>query len=177
MIDIKYVDGGNAVQPQGDGLKYIIHCCNDIGVFGAGFALAIANKWPDVKYQYQQWSKGLSPSMYNTSVLFKLGQIQLVKVDHDQYVVNMIGQRGIGNNFVHIGEGVGRRIRTIKPIRYEAIEECLVRVAALAKMNNASVHAPKFGSGLAGGEWEHIEQLIESNISEYNIPVTIYNYP
>jgi len=33
---------GDVTLPQGDGLKIVAHCCNDIGAFGAGVALAIA---------------------------------------------------------------------------------------------------------------------------------------
>lgn len=173
MIYIKYVNGGNAVEPQGDGFKYVIHCCNDIGAWGAGFVLAINSKWSDPEDYYRAWSTN---SLKHKPV-FRLGQIQEVQVEKDIAVINMIGQRGIGSSFIRIGKGVGQIIRNITPIKYEAIEECLIRVASLAKENNASVHAPKFGSGLAGGEWKHIEQLIESNISNYNISVTIYNYP
>lgn len=170
MIDIEYVDGGNAVYPQGDGIKYIIHCCNDVGAWGAGFVLAINGRWVNPEAAYRLWSSNAST--------FKLGQIQAVQVENDISVINMIGQRGIGTDRIKIG-GI---TRIVKPIRYEAIEECLQRVAALcvdSQSNQviANVHAPKFGSGLAGGEWKHIEQLIESNISGHNIPVTIYNYP
>ncbi len=172
MIDIKYIDGGNAVNPQGEGLKYIIHCCNDIGAWGAGFVLAIDKISPYPKINYKIWSNDQwCPD--DKCLPFKLGQIQEVKIEDDISVINMIGQRGIGMDMIKIGN----KVLTVKPIRYEAIEECLQRVASLAKEHGASVHCPKFGSGLSGGNWEHIEELIKDNVSCYDISVTVYNYP
>ena len=37
------------------------------------------------------------------------------------------------------------------------------------------IHCPKFGSGLAGGNWHFIENLIEDIWTAYF--VTVYNYP
>ncbi len=169
MIHIKYVDGGNAIRPQGEGLKYIIHCCNDIGGWGSGFVLAINDRWTDPKDYYKAWSrndlKGMGP--------FKLGQIQEVGVALDISVINMIGQRGVGSHDIVISEEV---VKTIKPIRYEAIDECLTRVAKLAIENKASIHCPKFGAGLAGGDWATIEGIIHNNLIQNNIEVTVYNY-
>jgi hypothetical protein len=36
------------------------------------------------------------------------------------------------------------------------------------------IHCPKFGSGLAGGNWDFISNLIEDIWSKYH--VTVYNY-
>lgn len=160
MIDIKYVDGGNAIKPQGEGFRYIIHCCNDIGKFGAGFALAVANKWPNVKRLYQNWAKDTDS--------FKLGQIQQVKVDDDLYVINMIGQRSVGQTV--IGD------RVFQPVRHECIDECLARVFVIAKAQNASIHMPRICCGLAGSTWDKIEPMIHNNFILKGISVTVYDY-
>lgn len=155
MSDIQYIKG-DATNPIGDGKKIIIHCCNDIGAWGAGFVIALSRKWPVTKSEYLKWHKSKNS--------FKLGSVQFVKVEDNIIVGNMIGQHGIGN-----------RNKT-PPIRYSAIEKCLEKVQIAASRNNASVHAPKFGAGLAGGEWKTIEALIIKCLSSQNISVTIYNY-
>ena len=170
MIDIKYIDGGNAVEPQGDGLKYIIHVVNDIGAWGSGFVLAISKKWAEPERSYRNWAT--NDTYQNPASNFKLGQIREVKVEDDISIINMIGQRNIGKDIVIVGDITN----TIYPIRYEAIRECLMRVAALAKNNNASIHCPKFGAGLAMGDWTKIAQLIHEQLSCCDIPVTVYNY-
>ena len=155
MIEIKYIYG-DATQPVGEDKKFIIHCCNSIGAWGAGFVIALSKRWKEPEKQYKQW--------YNSKQDFELGKVQYVKVEPDIVVVNMIGQKGIGS---HGG---------VSPIRYEAIEECLEKVAKAAIFNKASVHAPKFGAGLAGGNWTKIEEIIIAKLCSQDINVTVYNY-
>jgi O-acetyl-ADP-ribose deacetylase (regulator of RNase III) len=160
-MTIKYVQG-DATSPSGDGKKLIIHVCNDIGAWGAGFVLAISKKWPQPETNYKSWRKKSQPGQGDSE--FKLGNIQIVKVEDDVYVVNMIGQRGI------------RTKKGVPPVRYDAIEECLKKVALVAKSINASIHAPKFGAGLAGGDWTIIEKLIEKHLCDENLDVTVYEF-
>jgi hypothetical protein len=89
MDKINYVIG-DATAPQGDGLKIIVHVCNDIGAWGAGFVLALTNKWSEPERMYRNWS--FSDKGYH------LGAIQYVSVESDIIVCNLIGQHGIGND-------------------------------------------------------------------------------
>ena len=36
---------------------------------------------------------------------------------------------------------------------------------------------PRIGCGLAGGTWDKIEPLIQSNLSDKEIAVTVYDLP
>ena len=155
MTDITYMKG-DATYPQEDGKKLIIHCCNDEGKWGKGFVLAITKRWPEVEKKYREW--------YRSDENFDLGNIQAVKVEKDIAVVNMIGQHGIYAN------------KGVAPIRYKAIESCLVKVGDLAEKYNASVCAPRFGAGLAGGKWEEIEGMILELLCARDMKVTIYDY-
>ena len=51
MTPITYIVG-DATRPIGDGPKIIAHCCNTVGAWGAGFVMAISNRWfePSVAY-------------------------------------------------------------------------------------------------------------------------------
>jgi O-acetyl-ADP-ribose deacetylase (regulator of RNase III) len=155
MEQIKYIKG-DATRPIGDGNKLIVHCCNNIGAWGLGFVLALNKRWKEPHDAYIAWSEDKS--------LFKLGEVQFVEVEKDIVVANMIGQHGIGS--------YGDK----KPIRYDAIDEGLQKISKFALEHNYSIHAPKFGSGLAGGDWKVIEELIIDNLCENNIPVTIYTF-
>jgi O-acetyl-ADP-ribose deacetylase (regulator of RNase III) len=61
----------------------------------------------------------------------------------------------------------------IPPIRYDAVLACLRKVAVYAKTLNATVHAPRFGAGLAGGNWSTIEKIINETLKD--IDVTVYD--
>lgn len=154
MKDIIYKKG-DATQPIGDGNKLLIHCCNDEGKWGKGFVVALSRRWKEPERQYRQWARSKKG--------FKLGRIQFVKVEDDIVVCNMVGQ--------HKTRTVGK----VPPIRYGAIAKCLEKIMIAAKKNNASVHACRFGAGLAGGKWGKIEELIIEHLSSHDIQVTVYD--
>jgi len=152
---INYLDG-DATNPQSEGQKLIIHVCNDIGAWGQGFVLAISKRWDKPEYEYHKWK--------NSGKLFSLGEVQFVEVTSDIIVANMVGQRGIRRNF------------SKPPIRYKAIDTCLSKVADKAIELNASIHMPRIGCGLAGGQWSEIETLIKKNLISRNLDVFVYDF-
>ena len=150
MTKINYIKG-DATYPQGDGIKFIIHICNDKNKWGRGFVLALSKRWKEPEKQYRQ----LKPEDR------QLGMVQLIEVEDNIIVANMIAQHDT------------KWINNIPPIRYEALKQCLEMVNDAAIKFNANVHAPLLGSGLAGGDWRVIEKLIEDTMS---VPVTIYDF-
>ena len=156
MSGITYLNG-DATSPQAEGVKVICHVCNDIGGWGSGFVLALSERWPQPEAEYRKWFTA------GTEGGFSLGAVQFVQVGSDLWVANMVGQRGI--------KWSGSR----PPIRYEAVAACLARVGVKARELGASVHMPRIGCGLAGGEWSQIEPLIERHLVAASIPVTVYD--
>ncbi|WP_034867788.1 macro domain-containing protein [Clostridium lundense] len=152
--EINYIKG-DATNPQAEGKKIIVHVCNDIGGWGKGFVLALSKRWLKPEQEYRNW--------YKSGNDFKLGEVQFVEVDSDIIVANMIGQRGI------------KGTKSVPPIRYEAIDKCLKKVGDKANEIHASVHMPRIGCGLAGGEWRLIEPLINQNLIHRNIDVFVYD--
>lgn len=157
MKQIKYVKG-DATRPVGDGNKVLIHCCNDIGAWGSGFVLAISAKWRKPEERYRLWSRGLSP----IDGEFGLGKVQFVHVSPDLCVANIIGQHDV------------RYEGGFPPIRYEAIDEGLQKVAEFCLESKSSVHGPRLGSDRAGGEWDKIARLLIDRLCAKDIDVTIY---
>lgn len=157
-----YYRVGDATAPDmSDGRPaLIVHCCNNIGVWGAGFVMALSARWPAAEQAYLSWYH--DPPADNP---FQLGQVQFVPVQPNITVANLIGQRGIA----------GRS--AVPPIRYAAIKLGLNRVRDHALDNGAHVHMPRMGAGLAGGRWEEIERIIVDWLCQFGIPVTVYDLP
>lgn len=152
---IKYVKG-DATSPADSGNKVIVHICNDIGGWGKGFVVAISKKWSDPERNYREW--------YKSKKSFPLGEVQFVNVNESTWVANLIGQHDI------------RRDETGNPpIRYEAVEKGLKKIQRFASDQNATVHMPRIGCGLAGGTWDKMEAIIKKTLSEQNIEVTVYD--
>ena len=154
-MEILYIKG-DATAPIGSGVKVITHICNDIGGWGKGFVLALSKKWKMPEEAYRQW--------YKSQEEFTLGAVQFVNVENELYVANMIGQQGIYKN-----------TNGLPPIRYEAVRQCLKKVALFAMEQKASIHMPRIGCGLAGGKWELIEQIIKEELIDKEIAVTVYD--
>lgn len=157
MSGITYVRG-DATVPSVKGVKVIAHVCNDIGGWGKGFVLALSRRWPEPEASYRAWHRD------RASTDFGLGAVRMVRVDRYVWVANMIGQRGIRTG----SKGV--------PVRYEAIDTALGRLAGHAADLGASVHMPRIGCGLAGGTWSRVEPLIMERLVRRGIPVTVYDH-
>ena len=157
MKNIKYITG-DATAPIGEDTKIIIHICNDIGGWGKGFVVAISNRWKLPEKNYRGWFKERAIND------FELGATQIVQVADDLFVGNMIGQVGIN------------RQNNQSPIRYEAVEKAMETIVEFAKENNASVHMPRIGCGLAGGKWEEIETILERTLLKNEIETIVYDF-
>lgn len=157
-MQINYLKG-DATKPQGDGPKYIVHVCNDIGAWGKGFVLALSRRWAAPEKEYRK--------SFRRTMIPILGEIQLVPVADDITVVNMVAQRGI------------RPSNDGPPIKYPALERCLRKVAQHIKESGkpVSIHMPRIGAGLAGGDWKKIEQIIKDQLVSQGIEVTVYDLP
>ena len=168
---------GDVTNPDEVGNIFILHCVNDCvgGCMGSGVALALLKKWPLVKSEYHIWANhrlAESVNSWQSNEEFRLGEIQVVPVkgktkDNNLIaVVNMVGQRDVVD------------FHGIPPIRYEAIRECLWHVRDCIEhwnKNPINIVAPKFGSALAGGDWDKIEKIIIEVFDEVDINFTVYS--
>lgn len=143
---------GDATRPQGRGMKMIAHICNNIGAWGAGFVIALSKKWSQPEEQYRAMSDR------------SLGDVQFVDVAGDVSVANMIAQDDVISNT--------KRASKKSPIRYDALVDSLITVNLACNVLGASLHLPRIGSGLAGGNWTAIAALIEEHI---DVPVYVYD--
>ena len=158
MTPITYLKG-SATNPSTLGQKIIAHCCNDIGQWGAGFSGALSGRYPETEWLYRQWHRG------DLRKPFRLGEVQLVKLRPDLWAANIIGQVGVRSqgNPTHI--------------RYYALRRGLHSVGTEAGLLRASVHLPRLGCGLAGGDWRQVERIITEELSSRDVPVTVYDLP
>ena len=166
--NLKYVIG-DATHPVSDtDARLIIHCCNSVGAWGRGFVLALSKRDKLPEMSFRAWAK---KELIDVAP-YVLGNIQICSYcsssEKNLFVANMVGQKGITT------------VDGVPPIRYDAVDSCLSKVREWIKMLEAegktiSVHAPRFGSALAGGDWRLIEKLIIDNLCNYDIDVTIYD--
>lgn len=56
-MPINYIIG-DATQPVYSGPAILVHVCNDLGKWGAGFVLAVSRRWPEPEAAYRAWHRG-----------------------------------------------------------------------------------------------------------------------
>jgi O-acetyl-ADP-ribose deacetylase (regulator of RNase III) len=118
--------------------------------------MAISARWPQPEDAYRRW--------FQERANFELGAVSFVQVEPEIWIANMIGQQGI------------REKNGVPPIRYEAVRTGLGKVAIKGKELDASVHMPRIGCGLAGGNWSEIEPIIVETLCNEGIEVTVYDF-
>lgn len=154
---IRYVIG-DATQPEAVP-AVVVHVCNDVGKWGAGFTRALSRRSPVPEWSYRRWYASREQSD------FGLGATQLVEVDRGRlWVVNMVAQHGVGPS-------------DEPRVRYDALENTLSQAAADARRLNASVHMPRIGCGLAGGSWDQVGPIVETTFRRSGVDVFVYDPP
>lgn len=148
---------------------FVPHVCNNIDLFDAGFAAQIAKIYPSVKTDYHLLGKNFLQKNLGHSQIIKV--IEEPQYRHKLFFVNMVAQNGV------------KTFHNQRPLNYLALAQSMNKLSQFIYMNtgfmdkseNIEIHAPKFGSGLAGGNWNFISELIDDIWGKFF--VTIYNYP
>lgn len=145
----------------------IAHGVNCRGAFGSGVAGAIAKKFPWVRDSYLH--------KYNTEG-WVLGDVQLVKSDGTnqpkkstmQGILNIPGvvfancatQDDFGTDKVNLD--------------YSALEKCIDKVLHFCAKAKLPLAIPRIGCGLAGGDWETVQEIIIRLNADRKVPITVY---
>ena len=140
--------------------KYICQQVNCQGAMGAGLAKQIAEKWPNVKKEYVKFcdSKKQKQDL--------LGDIQLVTANggfqkkDDPLILNIFGQFYYGHEGVYTD--------------YSALIKAFRKINQIYK--GESLAFPYgFGCGLAGGEWQDVEELIVKYLPDCDVTIYLNN--
>lgn len=146
---------GNILNTDAD---LILHQVNPFGVMGAGLALQIKNKYPNVFTEYKNYCL-----KFNNSYNKLRGNLKIVPINDKQAVVNMFSQSGLSRH----------RVTT----DYQALSHCLNRLHKIICKYDLSLAIPYgIGCGLAGGQWEIVFKTIQDKFQNDKSKVLIYKY-
>lgn len=139
-----------------ENLDGFCHSCNCFHTFGAGLALRVKNKYPELyKADIQHGRKG-----DNT----RLGQFSTIKCHDDKQGYNLYGQYNYGMEKRHTN--------------YEAVYKGLYSICSHATVNNIlKLGLPKYmGCRLGGGSWIIVRAIIEDVFGMWQNDLYICNY-
>lgn len=135
-MKIEYIEG-DLLNTE---IRHIIHGCNSHGVMGSGVAKAIRDKYPQAYRDYND--------VYNNRGL-DLGDIIASVQDDGKIILNAITQKDFG------------RVVGNVYVSYWAIAEVFRKIE---QWDVGTVAMPKIGAGLANGDWNVIEAIIENTL-------------
>lgn len=131
----------------------ILHGCNCFCSMGAGIAASIRNVFPEA---YEADKKTIKGS-YN-----KLGSISVANTVNDEdkklYIVNLYSQYNGGAD-----------------LDYDALRLGLRKVARY--FTGKKIGLPKIGAGIAGGDWEIIQDIIIDELGNEDVTIVLFEEP
>jgi len=133
----------------------IVHGCNCFCNMGAGIALQVAKYYPEAKnidnVEYGKKSKlGTYTFWEGTNIFYPEQKIIIVNA-YTQYYPNV----------------------KLKPFDYDAFGKVLPQIKE--NFVGKSIAFPKIGAGLAGGDWNIIEKMINDVFDDTNVKVYLYD--
>lgn len=149
---------GDVLSPAGAGPKVICQLVNDQArVWGGGVARSAAQKFPAAQRDFSGW-------LWEIPRPQRLGSVHFAEVRHTTFLASLVAQQGYGAS-------------TAPRIRYAPLERCLSRVAQFALERAASIHMPRIGGGISGGDWNMVEEIVREAVIAKGVPVTVHDLP
>lgn len=131
----------------------ILHQVNVHGVMGGGIAYHIAQKWPHVCKDYEDFCK---------TVKDVFGKVLFSKAEDGNPL-----ELFVANCFSQMQKEINGTLTD-----YDAVRKCFETVYPLARYQ--SIHIPyQYGCGIAGGDWPTVVKIIEETLPM----ATIYILP
>lgn len=132
---------------ESNDVHIIVHGCNAQGRMGSGFAKELRDRFPEAYGAYMAHHKQYGLTL-GTNVPYT--------VSKNLVIMNAITQEFYGYDGA-------------KYVSYDAVASCFEEINNLSlKLQEdgtvVSVHYPMIGAGLAGGQWDIIEAIIETEL-------------
>lgn len=149
----------------------IAHGCNCLSTMGAGIAPQMAKAFGCDRFFMETWGPNIEKLgcidfetfVLGEKTIWSLSEYKNNRNEPELTVVNAYTQYSYGRNHL---DGVS------KPIDYEALTLCMRKINVVFKGKHIGL--PKIGAGLAGGDWERIKQIIQTELVDCDVTVVIY---
>lgn len=128
---------------ENNNIDILVHGCNCFHTMGAGIAKQIKEKY------YIAYEADLQTIKGDKN---KLGTYSFVQINNTQFIINAYTQ-------YHF---YGKR-----PIDYDALRNVFKLIDS--KFKNKRIGIPKIGAGLAKGDWNIIQKIIEEEVNNNTI--------
>ena len=135
----------------------ITHGCNCLCNMGAGIAPQMVKAFGVDQYNLESFT--------HRGDINKLGQVEwlIERKGPIPFVVNSYTQFSYGKNH---SDGVS------KPLDYDALTLCMRKINH--RFKGKRIGLPQIGCGLAGGDWNVVKKIIQTELKDCDITVVIF---
>lgn len=172
MKPITYLTGDATAPPRFPHEKVLIaHVVNDEGKWGRGFVVALSERDTRPEREYRTWHA--ANTLKHQSILGRVQEVPYSPLgtrasSFNTWVANMCAQRGWRR-------GLDTDPQALDP---EALTWCLRDVARWVEEGRYDrVVMPRIGCGLGGAKWADVRAIIEAELCERDVDVTVYSLP
>jgi O-acetyl-ADP-ribose deacetylase (regulator of RNase III) len=164
-MKFNYIEGDLIKLAKEGKFDVITHGCNCLSTMGAGIAPQMAKAFGCDKFEMELIGPDINKLGnidYQTMVLgenavWSLEDFKNNRNEPELIVINSYTQYHYGGQ---------------KPLDYEALTLCLRKINHQFKGKHIGL--PKIGAGLAGGNWNRIEHIIQTELKDMEVSVVIY---
>lgn len=150
----------------------ITHGCNCFSTMGAGISVSMKNEFGCDKFPMELQGPDINKlgciDYKDIHVIPVMRELTINGVtrespDYSGITVTVV------NSYTqyHYGRKYG------PPLDYEALTLCMRKINSIFKGKHIGL--PTIGAGLAGGQWYHIKQIIQTELKDCKVTVVIYN--
>jgi O-acetyl-ADP-ribose deacetylase (regulator of RNase III) len=164
---------GNLIRMALEGqFDVIAHGCNCHSTMGAGLAPQMAKVFGCDVFEMELWGstiEKLGNIDYATFALTDVGPINLDDYEVHTYHPELI----VVNAYTQYNYGKNHKDGSLRPADYEAITLCMRKMNSVFKGKHIGL--PLIGAGLAGGDWEIIKNIIQTELADCNVTIVHYD--
>jgi hypothetical protein len=130
---------------------FLAHVLSDALTWGLGFTPAIEARWPAP-------SRALERALRARRDNVCRGEVLWTQLDPQRAIAHLVAEDA-------------RRAR----LDLEALGTCLDVVAERALAAGTVVHAPLLGTGLSGGRWREVREVLEARLSRRGVRLIVHS--
>ena len=169
---INYIDGDLIKLAKQGQFDVIVHGCNCLSTMGAGIAPQMAKSFGCDRFEMELHGPDIN----------KLGNIdyKTLYLEDNNHWTPYPDEDGkwvafkltVVNAYTQYKYGRNHKDGAIAPFDYEAFTLCMRKMNKV--FGGKHIGMPKIGAGLAGGDWNRIEKIINDEL--WNCGITVVNY-
>jgi len=173
VIEVNYQEiEGDLIKLAKQGtFDVITHGCNCLSNMGAGIAPQMAKAFGVDKFQMELWGSTIGKLGCIDYETFVIGQNAIWSLEDAD---NKLGEPELAvvNSYTQYRYGKNHTDGVSKPLDYEALTLCMRKINTT--FSGKHIGLPKIGAGLAGGDWNKIKKIIQTELKDMKVSVVIY---